>query len=56
MTDVRRADPAARRLAVLVLLVATLVGAALIVAFERYRVPLREWVLSEPEEQAQRTA
>lgn len=37
MTDLRRADPAARRQAVLFLVVAALIG-ALIVAFERYRI------------------
>ncbi|MGH7388893.1 MAG: hypothetical protein ACREM3_05475 [Candidatus Rokuibacteriota bacterium] len=48
MTDVRRADHAARRRAVLLLVVAALVGALLIVAFERYRIPLRDWILAEP--------
>jgi len=47
MTDVRRADPAARRQAVLFVVVGTFVGALLIVAFERYRIPLRDWVVAE---------
>jgi hypothetical protein len=38
MTDLRRADPAARRQAVLFLVVAALIGALVIVAFERYRI------------------
>jgi hypothetical protein len=48
MTDVRPADPAVRRRAVLVLVVGTCVGALLIVAFERYRIPLSDWVLADP--------
>ncbi|MFH0344643.1 MAG: hypothetical protein ACHBNF_21530 [Chromatiales bacterium] len=47
MTDIRRADPAARRQAVVFVVVGTFVGALLIVAFERYRIPLRDWVLAE---------
>lgn len=47
MTDVRRAAPAARRQAVLFLVVGTFVGALLIVAFERYRIPLSNWVLAQ---------
>jgi hypothetical protein len=54
MTDVRRADPAARRQAVLFLVVATCLGALLIVAFERYRIPLSDWVRGEPGLSAQR--
>jgi hypothetical protein len=49
MTAVRRADPAARRHAVLILLVGTCVGALLILGFERYHTPLRDWMLAEPE-------
>lgn len=54
MTDVRRADPAVRRQAVLVLVVGTCAGALLIVGFERYRIPLRDWMLAEPGASAQR--
>jgi hypothetical protein len=43
MTDVRPADPAVQRRAVLVLVVGTCVAALLIVAFERYRIPLSDW-------------
>ena len=50
MTEVRRADPSARRQAVLLIIFGALVGALLIVAFERYRTPLRDWLLSEPGE------
>ena len=48
MTEVRRADAAARRTAALVLLAGTCVGALLLVAFTRYRIPLSDWVLADP--------
>jgi len=54
MTPVREADPAVRRRAVLFLLAGTCVGALLIVGFERYHIPLRDWILAEPEASAQR--
>ena len=47
MTEVRRPDPAAR-LAVLLVIVGVLVATLLIVGFERYGTPLRDWLLSEP--------
>ena len=50
MTEVRRADPAARRLTVLLVIVGVLVATLLIVGFERYRTLLRNWLLSEPGE------
>jgi hypothetical protein len=46
MTEVRRADPAARRTAALVLVAGTCVGALLLVTFTRYRIPLTDWVLA----------
>lgn len=54
MTDIRRADPVARRQLVVVLVVGTFVGALLILGFERYHIPLRDWILSEPGASAQR--
>jgi hypothetical protein len=54
MTEIRRADPAARRQAVWLLMVGTLVGGLLILAFERYRRPLREWMGSDPRDAAHR--
>ncbi len=54
MTNVRRADPAARRRAVLIIVVGALIGALLIVALERYLIPLRDGVLAEPGAAAQR--
>ena len=50
MTEVRRADPAARRLAMLLVIVGVLVATLLIVGFERYGALLRDWLLSEPGE------
>ena len=48
MSDVRRADATLRWQVLLILIVAACVGAVLIIGFERYRIPLREWVLEEP--------
>jgi hypothetical protein len=48
MNDIRRADPSARRHVVLMIVVGGLVGALVLVAFERYRIPLSDWALSEP--------
>jgi len=36
------------------LLVGTCVGALLIVGFERYHIPVRDWILAEPEASGQR--
>jgi hypothetical protein len=47
VTEIRRADPTARRAAALVLAVGTCVGALLIAAFTRYRIPLTDWVLAD---------
>jgi len=48
MNGVRRADPAARRQAVLFVVVSAFAGVLLILGYERYRIPLRDWVLSDP--------
>jgi hypothetical protein len=48
MTELRRADPAARRQAVVFIVLGAFAGALLIFGFERYRIPFRDWVLSEP--------
>jgi len=47
MTDIRRADPAARRRAGLFIGIAMIIGALVLIALEHYRVPLREWLLAE---------
>ena len=54
MNEVQKADPAARRQAVLVIVFATATGALLIAGFEHFREPFREWLSSEPAETARR--
>jgi hypothetical protein len=55
MTEIRKADPVARRRALLLVIVGALVGTLLLVAFERYYSDtLREWIASEPGELAHR--
>jgi len=54
MTEVRRADATARWTVALVFVAGTCVGALLLVAFTRYRVALRDWVLADPGSSAQR--
>ena len=48
MTEIRRADPTARRHAVWLLILGALVGSLFIAGFERYRTPLRDWLVSDP--------
>ena len=54
MTDVRRADPAARRRAVVMVGLLTIAGAVALVAFERYRIPLQDWFSSRRDDVAYR--
>lgn len=54
MTEIQRADPAARRQAVWLLVAGTVVGALLILAFERYEMPLGQWIRADPREAAHR--
>lgn len=54
MSDIQRADPIARKQAVLVVAIGTIIGTVLILGFERLQVPLREWILSEPGSSSQR--
>ena len=54
MNEVQKADPAARRQAVLMIVFATAIGALLIAGFEHFREPFREWLSSEPAETARR--
>jgi len=48
MSEIQKADPKARRRAVLSVVIGTIVGAAFILGFESYRAALQEWILSEP--------
>jgi hypothetical protein len=43
-----RADPTARRQALLLLVLGAIAGTLLLVGFERYWIPLHDWLLSEP--------
>ena len=54
MNEVQKADPDARRRAVLVLIFAAAIGGLLISAFEHFREPLREWLVSDPAETPRR--
>jgi hypothetical protein len=54
MSEVRKADPVVRRRMVFIVAFAAVVGALLIFLLERYRVPLRDWILADPELSARR--
>ena len=49
MSQIQPADPSARRKTILLIAVATVVGALLILAFESYRPDLEKWFLEEPQ-------
>lgn len=54
MTDIQRADSAARRKAIVVI-ISVIVGSLLIVVFETFRTQLNEWPLSDHERRANRS-
>lgn len=54
MQEMRKADPAARRNAVLTVVLGAVVGTLLIVGFNRYASSLRDWIESEPSEAPRR--
>jgi hypothetical protein len=54
MTEIRRADPSIQRRAVLLLIVSAILGTVLVLGFEHYRGPLRDWLVSEPRDLARR--
>lgn len=54
MTDVQRADSATRRKAVIILIIAAIVGSLIIAIFESYRPQLYDWLLSDQGKSAQR--
>jgi hypothetical protein len=54
MAEVLRADSAARKRVVLLIILGAFTGTVLIIGFEHYRTPLRNWLLSEPGELAHR--
>jgi hypothetical protein len=47
MTDVQKADPVARRKAIIIVIVSAIVGSLLIVVFESYRAQMYDWLLSD---------
>lgn len=54
MDEIRKADPAARRRAALLAVVALAIGALVILLLERYRIPLRDWALADREASLER--
>jgi len=54
VNEIQKADPAARRQAVLVIIIGAAVGALLIAGFEHFREPLLKWLSSEPAETLRR--
>jgi hypothetical protein len=52
--EVRRADPVARRKAILLVILGALAGTLSIAGFEHYRAPLRDWLASNPGERTNR--
>jgi hypothetical protein len=54
MNELQKADPEARRKAILVLVFAAALGGLLISGFDHFREPLREWLQSDPAETARR--
>jgi hypothetical protein len=54
VTEVQRADPVARRRAVLLVAGGAVMGVLLIAAFERARAPLGDWIRSDPGQAARR--
>jgi hypothetical protein len=50
MSTVQKADAGARRKALLIVAFGTVVGALLIIGFDRYRMAFLDWLVSEPEE------
>ena len=54
MNEIQKADPEARRKAVLLLVFAAALGGLLVSGFDHMREPFREWLVSEPAETVRR--
>ena len=54
MSKLQRADPIARRRAVLLVVIGSLVGGLALVVFQRYQPLLEQWLLSDPNQLAHR--
>jgi hypothetical protein len=48
VSEIRKADPEARRRAILVVVFGAAIGALLIAGFEELRQPLHDWLMSDP--------
>ena len=55
MTDLQRADSAASRKAIIIVIISVIVGSLLIVVFETFRTQLNEWPLSDHARRANRS-
>lgn len=56
MSDIQRADSSAKRRAVLLVIVGSIVGGSATLAIASYRPSIERWLLSDPEELPQRLA
>ncbi len=56
MSEIQKADPRARRRAIITLVLGTLIGCAVILLFQHYAPALQDWMLKDPEELATRIA
>ena len=56
MTEIQKADPQARRRAIIILVLATLIGCAAILLFQHYAPALQDWILQDREKAATRMA
>ncbi len=56
MTEIQKADPWARRRAVITLVVVALIGGATLLLFEHFRPALEDWIGQDPAHRAPRVA
>jgi hypothetical protein len=54
MTEIRKADPEARRRAILAVIFGAAIGALLIAGFDELRQPFHDWLMSDPSETPRR--
>lgn len=54
MANVQKADPVARRKAIIIFIISALGGSLLILIFESYRAPIYDWLLSDDGDLAHR--
>ena len=56
MTEIQKADPQARRRAIIILILVTMIGCVLILVFEHLRPALEDWIGQDPAELGPRVA